>query len=111
MSQNIPNVVAAMCSITETASGSITFASNAGFSASGSSHGSTGVYALVLDQALDATQRIVLATVVDGTPADATITVTNTDDSTVTVQVRVAGTLSDAVSFNVAVLAMPNGVG
>lgn len=114
MSINIPNFCAAMAKIDESASGVgviPTFSSNAGFNPAGSIHSTTGVYSLVVGSAFAATQRIVQATVVDGTPADATVTASNTDSTTVTVQTRVAGSLSDAVSFNVAVFEMPNGVG
>lgn len=101
----------AMAKVTASASGAgvaPTFALNNGFNAATSVHTAVGVYGLDLDQPVDATESIILATI-SGAAADQHVTgVVDTDDTRKTITVGLgAGVASDAVSFCVGVWRRP----
>jgi hypothetical protein len=96
----------AMASVT---AGGATFLANSkapGFTSV--ANGGAGLNNLTLDQDVDATQSLILATPRSAT-ADCACQTVHTSDTVKQVRTYVAGVLSDAVAFDVCILRLPNG--
>ncbi len=95
----------AMASVT---AGGATFLSGSkapGFSAV--ANGGVGLNDLTVDQDVDATQALMFATPRSAT-ADCACQTIQTSDTSKRVRTYIAGTLSDAVAFDVVILRIPN---
>lgn len=104
MSTNIPNTFNSYGSVNGTTGARV---SGAGFS---SARSAQGIYALTLDQGVDATQCAILVTRRGAAAAaDETFSVAHTSDTVKTVTCTAAGVAADA-DFDFAVLNCPAGV-
>jgi hypothetical protein len=105
MSVIFPNVIHAMGSVAAGGAAFLASSPHPGFTSV--ANGGAGLNNLTLDQEVDATQSLILATPRSAI-ADGSVQTAHTSDSVKQVRTYLAGVLDDTIAFDVVVFRMPS---